>query len=112
MFVHYNLLKQIPSGVGRGFSWGRTKQVEDSPSTLSSSWPPNKPSYPDLEKGDLKGPTEVEADMLANVDDEGWGIMPASPEVRRRGLLERGIRPYFHGGERASLFILCVTCPN
>ena len=27
MFVHANLLKQIPSGVGRGFTWGRTRQT-------------------------------------------------------------------------------------
>src|SRR5258707_6411348 len=26
-FFPSDLLKQIPSGVGRGFSWGRTKQV-------------------------------------------------------------------------------------
>lgn len=27
MFIHANLLKQIPSGVGRGFTWGRTRQT-------------------------------------------------------------------------------------
>jgi alpha 1,2-mannosyltransferase len=33
-FVHYNLLKQIPSGVRRGFSWGRTKR-QCLPSTVA-----------------------------------------------------------------------------
>lgn len=27
LFVHANLLKQIPSGVGRGYTWGRTRQT-------------------------------------------------------------------------------------
>lgn len=27
MFVHANLLKQIVSGIRRGFTWGRTRQT-------------------------------------------------------------------------------------
>lgn len=156
-FVHYNLLKQIPSGVGRGYSWGRTKQVQatdweyagpggahEPPLLLdpitraefeskglvkttkfweASSRPgrtreryaaypypdPEPSSIPTLYKGDgeewVRGPDDVEADMLANAWDDGRAIMPASVEVRRRAAVERGLRPYFHGGVISALCI-------
>ncbi|KAF8577363.1 glycosyltransferase family 71 protein [Ramaria rubella] len=111
-FIHYNLLKQIPSGVNRGFSWGRTKQVVSFPE------PPARESngsntdtiplrlrespYPDRV---TRGADDVEADMLANADDDGWAIYPGDDEVRRRAALERGIRPFFHGGVYSALCI-------
>lgn len=127
-FVHYNLLKQIPSGVGRGYSWGRTKQMKkyphgDLPPTpkhglkglnntdVSYAEPGYKAPaelryeaypYPD---NVVRGPTDVEADMLANAKDDGWGIQPAHIEVRRRAAIERGIRPFFHGGAISALCI-------
>jgi hypothetical protein len=151
-FVHYNLLKQIPSGVGRGYSWGRTKQVQamdweyagpggahDPPLLLKPIskeefskeglknterfWETNSPAgrereryrlypYPDPEpsslptKGEkIRGADDVEADMLANAGDDGRAIMPASEEVRRRAAIERGLRPYFHGGAISALCI-------
>lgn len=159
-FVHYNLLKQIPSGVGRGYSWGRTKQVQDmdwayagpggahepplllDPISRSEFeqeglketerfWEANSRSgrsrsrwaeypYPDPEPSSLpvlftqkdgkktlgyRGPDDVEADMLANAWDDGRAIMPASDEVRRRAALERGLRPFFHGGVISALCI-------
>lgn len=111
LFIHYNLLKQIPSGVYLGYTWGRTKQIASYPtgngltldtnhtsasSNPSSSTPPKGyVPYPDpaIRKAD-----DVEADMLANADDNGWTIYPGNEEVRRRAALERGIRPFFHGG--------------
>jgi alpha 1,2-mannosyltransferase len=100
MFIHYNLLKQIPSGVFLGFTWGRTKQVTAFPSNDRLLWNTSELKrkhvpYPDpvVRRGD-----DVEADMLANADDDGWTIYPGSDEVRRRAALERGIRPFFHGG--------------
>lgn len=158
-FVHYNLLKQIPSGVGRGYSWGRSKQVQDmdweyagpggahDPPLLldpiskdefekeglkstEKFWEATSRSgrgrarwaeypYPDPEPGTLplvegkdgrevrgyRGPDDVEADMLANAWDDGRAIMPASDEVRRRAAVERGLRPFFHGGVISALCI-------
>ncbi|KAF8517044.1 mannosyltransferase putative-domain-containing protein [Hysterangium stoloniferum] len=107
MFIHYNLLKQIPSGVYLGFTWGRTKQVAAYPSF--PSLPPmdwnatgRVPYYPDPV---LRGGDDVEADMLANADDNGWTIYPGDEEVRRRAALERGIRPFFHGGGNTAFCI-------
>ena len=164
-FVHYNLLKQIPSGVGRGFTWGRTKQVQElswdyagpgkehEPPVLlrpitegefktarlnwtdrffeEDSWSMSVEErykrfpYPDPDPEEfvslygsdavehLRGGAaimrrsgdDVEADMLANVVDDGRGIMPATEEVRRRAAMERGLRPFFHGGVISALCI-------
>jgi len=154
-FVHYNLLKQIPSGVGRGFSWGRTKQVQATDWEYAGPGGAHEPPlllkpaskkefedkklqdterfwekdsrpgrereryrlypYPDADpsslpapkKGEvgLRGADDVEADMLANARDDGRAIMPATEEVRRRAAVERGLRPYFHGGVISALCI-------
>ena len=115
-FIHYNLLKQIPSGVYRGFSWGRTKQVipyphPAAPATIANSKSGNKDTMPkrlrDAPYPDhvTRGADDVDADMLANADDDGWTIHPGSEEVRRRAALERGIRPFFHGGVYSALCI-------
>lgn len=53
----------------------------------------------------LRGADDVEADMLANVHDDGRGIQPASIDVRRRASVERGLRPFFHGGVISALCI-------
>jgi alpha 1,2-mannosyltransferase len=107
MFIHYNLLKQIPSGVFLGFTWGRTKQLTAFPSNASLQWNNTEMgrshmSYPDPV---VRGADDVEADMLANADDEGWTIYPGTDEVRRRAALERGIRPFFHGGGNSAFCI-------
>ncbi len=133
-FSPSDLLKQIPSGVGRGFSWGRTKQVMAYPTPslrpitkdefLSAGlnhtekwWEEDSRSYqqreryrlypyPDAERpGAVRGANDVEADMLANAKDDGWAIQPATSEVRRRAAVERGVRPYFHGGVISALCI-------
>ncbi|KIJ26403.1 glycosyltransferase family 71 protein, partial [Sphaerobolus stellatus SS14] len=122
-FVHYNLLKQIPSGVYRGFTWGRTKQVKAYPepsipveegltkdekmkkNPLKPHTPSQNPHYPPYPDPTIRGPTDVEADMLANADDEGRAIYTGNEEVRRRAALERGIRPYFHGGGNSAFCI-------
>ncbi|GJJ14446.1 hypothetical protein Clacol_008710 [Clathrus columnatus] len=108
LFIHYNLLKQIPSGVYLGFTWGRTKQVAAYPygngitSNYTSFPPSGHVPYPDPIVRDA---TDVEADMLANADDDGWTIYPGTEEVRRRAALERGIRPFFHGGGNTAFCI-------
>lgn len=44
--------------------------------------------------------------MLANADPlTGWAIQPATEEVRKRAVLERGLRPYFHGGGNSAFCI-------
>lgn len=85
LFVHYNLLKQIPSGIRRGFSWGRTRQTG-----LFNGGDPL------IEGGEGSG--DVDADMLANADSSGKAISPAVSGVRYRAALERGIYTRFHGG--------------
>lgn len=47
----------------------------------------------------------MEADMLANAHDDGRAIQPATVDVRRRASIERGLRPYFHGGVISTLCI-------
>lgn len=110
LFIHYNLLKQIPSGVYLGFTWGRTKQIAAYPAgnglilnnSTSSPLQGNMYPYPDPV---IRGANDVEADMLANADDNGWTIYPGTEEVRRRAALERGIRPFFHGGGNTAFCI-------
>jgi len=92
IFVHANLLKQIPSGVGRGFTWGRTRQTG-----LFNGGDPH------IEGGEGSG--DVEADMLANAASDGTAIIPAVSGVRYRAALERGLYTRFHGG---SISALCV----
>ncbi|KAF8577361.1 glycosyltransferase family 71 protein [Ramaria rubella] len=112
MFIHYNLLKQIPSGVFLGFTWGRTKQLSAFPSLSHNSvqWNASVTSGSDVARVPypddvVRGADDVEADMLANADDDGWTIYPGSDEVRRRAALERGIRPFFHGGGNTAFCI-------
>lgn len=107
MFIHYNLLKQIPSGVFLGFTWGRTKQIAAFPSDTPLQWDNTElgklhAPYPDPV---VREADDVDADMLANADDNGWTIYPGSDAVRRRAALERGIRPFFHGGGNSAFCI-------
>ncbi|KAF8309130.1 hypothetical protein DL93DRAFT_2126696 [Clavulina sp. PMI_390] len=140
----------IPSGVGRGYSWGRTKQVQamdweyggpggahDPPLLLEAIskkefeekglsnterfWEANSVAgrgraryhqypYPDAEPSTLgsdgvRGADDVEADMLANARDDGRAIQPAHVDVMRRAAVERGLRPFFHGGVISALCI-------
>lgn len=97
-FVHANLIKQIPSGIGKGYAWGKTRSVADFPSEakLGIRKDPQGSIREDFEREfeDL----DVDVEMLANADDEGVAITPAPPAVRRRAALERGIKGFFHGG--------------
>ncbi|KAK9894544.1 glycosyltransferase family 71 protein [Cystobasidium minutum MCA 4210] len=92
MFVHYNLLKQIPSGVGRGYTWGRTRQT-----VLFNG------GRPEAEGGEGSG--DVEADMIANAAADGTAILPAPAGVRYRAALERGLYTRFHGGVTSALCV-------
>lgn len=84
LFVHQNLLKQIPSGVYRGSTWKRTKSVRLVPEDPAAD--------------EVLEDWAVEADMLANAQLDGTAIMPAPEMVRRRAALELGLRPFLHGG--------------
>lgn len=106
-FVHYNLLKHVPSGVGRGFSWGRQKQMP-----LFDSWPPQKGS--DREGMDLDDPPvdkeedrwgDIDCDMLADADDWGTARAPAPERTRRRAARERGAKAFVHGGSNSAFCI-------
>lgn len=88
LFVHMNLLKQIPSGISRGTTFKRTRDTQ----------------IPLLANETL-GDWGVEADMLANADENGKAIMDAPEPVRRRAALERGLIPFLHGG---SVSAVCV----
>ncbi|GAA5911619.1 hypothetical protein JCM5296_001615 [Sporobolomyces johnsonii] len=108
MFVHANLLKQIPSGVGRGFAWGRHRQLRTQPSTLTL-----QTSYEtslELEAEDPLTDDDVDADMLANAGNDGiaLGEVPEGQRgwrTRRRAAMEKGVRAQFHGGWVSALCI-------
>ncbi|WWC59407.1 uncharacterized protein I303_101962 [Kwoniella dejecticola CBS 10117] len=106
LFVHYNLLKQIPSGVGRGFSWGRTKQMPlfntwpATPATARLNEPETKPSD-DI----LPGLGDVDCDMLADAQEDGTARAPAKEMIMRRAARERGIKVKYHGGWISALCI-------
>jgi len=102
MFVHYNLLKQIPSGVRKGFSWGRMKRLpmfDDypaSPATARLGGP--------LNDDGLGGSGDVDCDMLADADEEGIARAKAPEEVMRRAARERGVKVIYHGGVTSALW--------
>ncbi|WVQ97918.1 hypothetical protein IAU59_005035 [Kwoniella sp. CBS 9459] len=106
LFVHYNLLKQIPSGVGRGFSWGRTKQMPlfntwpATPATARLGEPEYKPS-----DDDKPGLGETDCDMLADADENGRARAEAKEMIMRRAARERGIKVRYHGGWISALCI-------
>jgi alpha 1,2-mannosyltransferase len=115
LFIHYNLMKQIPSGIGRGFSWGKMKQMP-----LFNSFPPerkhahaNELPYSDHDLA-LRGLGDVDVDMLTDADDEGYARAPAREEIRRRAARERGVKANFHGGWISALWyvflqLLCIA---
>ncbi|KAG0143192.1 hypothetical protein CROQUDRAFT_661603 [Cronartium quercuum f. sp. fusiforme G11] len=86
LFVHMNLLKQIPSGISRGSTFKRTRNTKIPllGNETSEDW-------------------GLEADMLANADANGKAIMEAPAPVRRRAALERGLVPYLHGGGNSAI---------
>ncbi|KAK1926445.1 mannosyltransferase putative-domain-containing protein [Papiliotrema laurentii] len=106
LFVHYNLLKQIPSGVGRGYSWGRTKQLPlfnlfpASPATARLGEPEEKPV-----DDHLRGLGDVDCDMLADADEYGNARSPAKEMIMRRAVRERGVKAKYHGGWISALCI-------
>lgn len=105
LFVHYNLLKQIPSGIGRGFSWGRTKQLPlfntfpATPATARLGEPESKP-----EDEDKPGLGDVDCDMLADADESGVARSPAKEMIMRRAVRERGVKTKYHGGWISALW--------
>ncbi|TXT06091.1 hypothetical protein VHUM_03564 [Vanrija humicola] len=106
LFVHYNLMKTVPSGIGYGFSWGRSKQMPlfntwpASPATARLGEPRIKP-----EDGDKRGLGDVDCDMLADADEYGYARAPAQEMIMRRAVRERGVKAKYHGG---SLSALCI----
>ncbi|OCF42356.1 hypothetical protein I317_03860 [Kwoniella heveanensis CBS 569] len=106
LFVHYNLLKQIPSGVGRGYSWGRTKQMPlfntwpATPATARLGEPEYKPS-----DDDKPGLGDTDCDMLADADEHGRARAEAKEMIMRRAARERGIKVRYHGGWISALCI-------
>ena len=110
LFIHYNLMKQIPSGIGRGFSWGRMKQMP-----LFNAFPPERKhahahelSYSDHDLH-LPGIGDTDCDMLADADDEGYARAPAREEIRRRAARERGVKANFHGGWISALWYVLLS---
>ncbi|PLW11897.1 hypothetical protein PCANC_15616, partial [Puccinia coronata f. sp. avenae] len=86
IFIHMNLLKQIPSGITRGTTFKRTRTVNIK-----------------LIGNETEMDHGVEADMLANADDTGKAILDAPAPVRRRAALERGLQPFLHGGGNTAI---------
>ncbi|GAA6064524.1 hypothetical protein JCM10212_004775 [Sporobolomyces blumeae] len=108
LFQHANLMKQIPSGVYKGFAWGRHRQIRTQPSTLRI--PTRYDTSRELEAEDPLTDDDVDCDMLANAGDDGvaLGAVPdgqAGYRTRRRAAMEKGIRAGFHGGWVSALCI-------
>jgi len=105
LFVHYNLLKQIPSGIGRGFSWGQTKQLPlfnlfpATPATARLGEPEQPPR-----DEDRPGLGDVDCDMLADADEYGVARRPAKEMIMRRAARERGVKAKYHGGWISALW--------
>lgn len=102
MFIHYNLLKQIPSGVRKGFSWGRMKRFpmfNDYPASPATA----RLGGTEMDDG-LSGSGDVDCDMLADADEEGVGRSPAPENVMRRAARERGVKVVYHGGVTSALW--------
>ena len=105
LFVHYNLLKQIPSGIGRGYSWGRTKRLPmfntfpATPATARLGEPEEKPA-----DDDKPGLGDVDCDMLADADEYGNARSPAKEMIMRRAARERGAKAKYHGGWISALW--------
>ncbi|GAA5992174.1 hypothetical protein JCM11641_007787 [Rhodosporidiobolus odoratus] len=109
LFVHANLLKQIPSGVGKGYAWGRHRQLRTPPSSLSLQDVEAATSF-QLEEEDPMTDDDVDCDMLANAGNDGFalGAVPDGPpgwRIRRRAVMEKGVRAGFHGGWVSALCI-------
>ncbi|EIW68801.1 hypothetical protein TREMEDRAFT_71915 [Tremella mesenterica DSM 1558] len=106
LFLHYTLLKHIPSGIGRGFSWGRTKQLPlfntfpATPATARLGEPLIRPM-----DDDKRGLGDVDCDMLADADEYGLARAPAKEMIMRRAVRERGARAWYHGGGNSALCI-------
>ncbi|EFP86879.1 hypothetical protein PGT21_029178 [Puccinia graminis f. sp. tritici] len=86
LFIHMNLLKQIPSGISRGTTFKRTRTVNVK-----------------LIGNETEADHAIEADMLANADETGKAILEAPAPVRRRAALERGLQPFLHGGGNTAI---------
>jgi hypothetical protein len=102
MFVHYNLLKQIPSGVRKGFSWGRMKRLpmfDDYPASPSTARLGGE-----MTDDGLGGGGDVDCDMLADADENGLARATAPEEVMRRAARERGVKVVYHGGVTSALW--------
>lgn len=70
-----------------------------SPSSLTL--PPGNP----LDHPESLEDHDTDCDHLANAGNDGQAIKPASPAIRRRAVLEKGLRPFFHGGWVSALCI-------
>ncbi|GAA5930315.1 uncharacterized protein JCM15063_004771 [Sporobolomyces koalae] len=108
LFVHANLMKQIPSGVYKGFAWGRSRQLRTQASTLTIR--DRYDTSAQLEKEDPLTDDDVDCDMLANPSDDGIALGAVPPgragyRTRRRAVMEKGIRAGFHGGAWSALCI-------
>ncbi|GAA5873215.1 hypothetical protein JCM8547_008603 [Rhodosporidiobolus lusitaniae] len=109
LMVHANLLKQVPSGVGKGFAWGRHRQIRTPPSSLSLQDVTTTTSM-ELEAEDPMMDDDLDCDHLANAGNDGFALkqVPDGPvgwRIRRRAVMEKGIRAGFHGGWVSALCI-------
>jgi alpha 1,2-mannosyltransferase len=107
MFIHYNLLKQIPSGVRKGFSWGRMKRFpmfDDYPASPATA----RLGGRSVDDG-MGGGGDVDCDMLADADEEGVGRSKAPEVVMRRAARERGVKVVYHGGVTSALWYVIIN---
>lgn len=90
---HWNLLKNIPSGLHLGFTWGRSKQLPmfntwpATPGTARLGEPVDRPT-----DSDRRGLGDIDSDMLADADEAGFARAPATEMVMRRASREQGVQ--------------------
>jgi alpha 1,2-mannosyltransferase len=63
--------------------------------------PPGNP----LDHAEMLIDHDTDCDQLANAGNDGRAIAEAPPAIRRRAVLEKGLRPFFHGGWVSALCI-------
>lgn len=64
MFVHANLLKQIPSGIGKGYAWGKSRAMRSFKSTYEHQG--DEPEDIDLEDLDVGRSSRTFCDSISN----------------------------------------------
>lgn len=93
MFVHANMLKHVDADIEPAFAWGRTKSLSLPNDQFHIA---NNNFFID-EAADKFVDEGTHCDQLASADIDGNALKAASPAIRRRAIMERGLAAKWHG---------------